>query len=84
MKNVFKKPDTLRSKRPQHQYNLAVPRPNYYEFGTKCLTSLRPKVCNSLPVHIKSAEIFEVFKKIIKTWDGEMCKCRIGTYDKNH
>ena len=77
MKNVFKKPDTLRSKRPQHQYNLAVPRPNYYEFGTKCLTSLRPKVFNSLPVHIKSAEIFE-------TWDGEMCKCRIGTYDKNY
>ena len=67
MKNDFKKSDTLRSKRTQHQNNLIVPRPNYYEFGTKSLTSLGPKIWNSLPVHIKSAETFEVFKKTHQT-----------------
>ena len=36
------------------------------------LASLKPKIWNSLPVGIKSAETFEVFKKLIKTWDGEM------------
>ena len=71
------------SKRMQHQNNLIVPRPNYYEFGTKSLTFLGPKIWNSLPVNSKSAEMFEVFKKLIKTWDEEMCKCRMSTY-KNH
>ena len=71
------------SKRMQHQNNLIVPRPNYYEFGTKSLTFFVPKIWNSLPVNSKSAETFEVFKKLIKTWDEEMCKCRMGTY-KNH
>ena len=40
MKNAFKKSDTLRSKRPHHQYNLIVPRPNYYEFNTTILTAI--------------------------------------------
>ena len=55
-KNVFKKSDTI-----QHPNNHIVPRPNYYELGTKSLTSLGPKIVNSLPVNIKSAETFEVF-----------------------
>ena len=64
MKNLFKKSDTLRSKRTQHQNNLVVPRP---DFNTKSLAFLGPKIWNSLPVNIKSAETFEVFKKLIKT-----------------
>ena len=84
MKNVFKKSDTSRSKRTQHQNNLIVPRPNYYEFGTESFTSLGSKIWNSLPVNIKSAEMFEVFKKYIKTCEREMCKCRMCTYNKNH
>ena len=83
MKNVFKKSDTIRSKQTQHQNNLIVLRPNYYEFGTKCLISLGPKIWDSLPVNITSAEMSEVFKKLIKIWNREMCKCRMCTY-KNH
>ena len=67
MKNAFKKSDTLRLKRPHHQYNLIVPRTNYYEFSTTILTSIGPKIWNSFPVNIKFAETFEVFKKLIKT-----------------
>ena len=44
MKNVFKKSDTLRSKRMQHQNNLIVPRPNHYEFGAKNLASPGSKI----------------------------------------
>ena len=29
-------------------------------------------------------EILFLLKKLIKTWDGEMCKCRMFTYNKNH
>ena len=64
MKNLFKKSDTLRSKRTQHQNNLVVFRP---EVNTKSLAFLGPNIWNSLPVNIKSAETFEVFKKLIKT-----------------
>ena len=67
MKNVFKKSDTIRSKQMQPQNNFIVPQSSYYEFGTKSLTSLGPKIWNSLSVNIKSAETFEVFKKLIKT-----------------
>ena len=67
----------------QHQNKLIVPQPNYYEFDTKSLTSLGPKIWNSPLVNIKSVETFEVFKKLIKTWDREMCNCRMCTY-KNH
>ena len=72
MKNFFKKSDTLSSKRMQHQNNLIVPRPNYFEFDAKILTSLGSKIWNSLPVNIKSAETFEGLKKLFKTLDGAM------------
>ena len=52
----------------QHQNNLSVPQPNYYEFGTKSLASFGPKVWDSLPINIRSAETFKVFKKLIKHW----------------
>ena len=84
MKNAFKKSDTLRLKRPHHQYNLIVLRTNYYEFSTTILTSIGPKIWNSFPVNIKFAETFVVFKKLIKTRDGEMYKCCMCTCNKNH
>ena len=83
MKNVIKKSDILRSKRTQHQNNLCVPRPNYYEFGTKSLASFERKIQNSLPVNIKSSETFELFKKLIQIWDGEMCNCHMCTYNRS-
>ena len=51
-KNVFNKSDTLRSKRTQHQNSLIVPRPSYYEFGTKSLAALEPHIWNSRSVDI--------------------------------
>ena len=83
MKNVFKKSGTLRSKQTQHQNNLSVLRSNCYGFGTKSLASFGPKTWDSLPVNINSAETSEVFKKLIKTCDGETCKCHMCTYNKN-
>ena len=43
-----------------------MPLPHYYDFDTKSLASLGPKIWNSLPVNIKSAETFKVFKKLSK------------------
>ena len=44
---------------------------------TQILASLGPKIWNS--VNIKSTETFEEFKNFIKTWDDEICKCRVRT-----
>ena len=75
MKNIFVKSDSSRSRRLHHQNNLVVPRPNYSKFGAKSLKVLGPKIWNSLPAKIKSAETFLLFKKLINTWNGETCKC---------
>ena len=47
---------------------------------TQILASLGPKIWNS----VKSTETFEEFKNFIKTWDDEICKCRMCIYNKNH
>ena len=35
-------------------------------------------------VNIMPTEALEMFKKLIKTWDGEMRKCHKCSYNKNH
>ena len=75
MKNVFKKSDTFRSKRTQHQNNLIVPRPNYYEFGAKSLASLGSKIRNPLPVNFTSVETFEVLKKTCQNMERRNAIC---------
>ena len=49
----------------QHQNNLSVPQPNYYEFDKKRLASFGPNIWDSVSINIKSAETFKVFKKLI-------------------
>ena len=55
--------------------------PNYYEIGTKSLASFEPKIWDSPPAKIKSAETFKVFKKRIKTKDGKIRRCGMCTYN---
>ena len=64
-------------------YNL--PDPNKIEqhkvdtttFGLKSLKYSGASLWNKLPTDIKGQVDFEIFKKLIKTWEGPSCKCGI-------
>ena len=75
IKDIFQPNITNRPVRTQQQNNLKTPKANQITFGTNSLTSLGPKIWNSLPGHIKSSENLEHFKKVIRNWDGEKCTC---------
>ena len=75
MKDIFIRQTNTRVRRKQNENNLIVPRKNTVRFGTNSLSSLGPKIWNSLPSHIKSAKDLDAFKKLIKVWDGISCKC---------
>ena len=45
--------------------NLNVPVVHQVTYGTKSLKSFGPKIWNSLPHHVKSAENLEAFKKLL-------------------
>ena len=75
VKDIFQPNITNRPVRTQQQNNLKTPNANQITFGTSSLTSLGPKIWNSLPGHIKSSENLEHFKKVIRNWDGEKCTC---------
>ena len=47
------------------------------KYGTKRLRNLAPKIWNSLPLRIKTADNLDILKDLIKTWDGASCKCNI-------
>ena len=62
MKNIFR---INESKRPVRSKN-----------DTNSLSSLGPKIWNSLPYHLKYSKIISTFyKQMIKKWDGYKCQC---------
>ena len=63
--------------REQYKLNLSILRKRQVTFGTKSLESLGPKIWNNLPYHIKSAENLNVFKNLIKKWNGSSCSCNV-------
>ena len=80
MKDIFIRQDTIRQRRKQNENNLKVPRKNTVKFGANSLSSLGPKIWNSLPSHIKNAKNLDTFKTLIKVWDGIKCKCNFCSF----
>ena len=66
MKNIFS-PKTNAKVRPN---NIIVKAHNSANNGDKSLTTLGPKIWNSLPKHIKSENSYLKFKEYIETWFG--------------
>ena len=73
MKNIFS-PKTDARVRPN---NIIVKAHNSATYGDKSLTTLGPKIWNSLPEHIKSENSYLKFKEYIETWFGPNCRCNI-------
>ena len=80
MKEIFELRLCSRPVREQYKLNLNILRRRQVTFGTKSLESLGPKIWNNLPYHIKSAENLNVFKNLIKKWNGSSCSCNVCTY----
>ena len=75
MNDIFKLKVNNREVRDKYKLNLDIPKWNQKTFGYKSLKVLGPKIWNSLPYHIKSSENLEVFKNLLKNWNGSSCKC---------
>ena len=59
----------------KYKLNLNIAIVNQVNYGTKSLRSFGPKIWNSLSHHIKTAENWETFKKIVNNWNGVSCNC---------
>ena len=70
MRENFETRKTKRAVSERYKINLEIPRVNQTSFGTKSFRFYGPKIWNSLPYHIKSAEILLCFKNVIKSWNG--------------
>ena len=75
MKDIFRIKESKRPVRSNNANNLEVKLTKTVTFGTNSLSSLGPKVWNSLPYHLKYSESISTFKQMIKKWDGYKCQC---------
>ena len=73
MKQIFQLRETNRTVRNQYKINFNVPKVNQVSYGEKSLRYYGPKICNSLPFHVKASENLKSFKDIIKNWNGRRC-----------
>ena len=75
MQELFKPRETNRNVCNKYKLNLNIPVVNQVTYDTKNLRSFGPKIWNSLPDHVKSAENLETFKIIINNCNGVSCNC---------
>ena len=61
--------------------NLYIPKVNQIKFGYRSYTFEAPSIWNSLPLEIRKASNFPMFKKLIKTWEGPSCRCNLCAYN---
>ena len=76
MKNIFRIKESNRPVRSNNANNLEVKITKTITFVTNSLSSLGPKIWNSLPYHLRySSKSISRFKQMIKKWDGCKCQC---------
>ena len=55
--------------------DLYVPKVNQVKFGYRSYTFEAPSVWNTLPLEIRKADNYKLFKKLISSWTGPTCRC---------
>ena len=65
--------------REKCKFNLEISSSNQVTFGTRGLRIQGPKVCNSLPYHIKLVEKLKILTIVVKFWDRRTCSCNVGS-----
>ena len=79
MKDIFVKnenPYDLRDN-SRHNNDLENPRFKAFTYGECSLRVLGPNIWNALPIELKNSESLFTFKKLIKTWEGPRCTCKM-------
>ena len=71
---------SFRNRNLRRPHDLYIPRVNQIKFGYRSYRFEAPSVWNSLPIEIRLAENFSLFKKLIKYWEGPMCRCNFCRY----
>ena len=61
----------------RHTNDLENPRFRAFTYGQCSLRILGPKVWNALSIELKNCKSLNMFKKLIKTWDGPRCSCKM-------
>ena len=77
MRDIFQFVENNRPVRSYNLNNLSFPKKRSHRFGTNSLTALGPKIWNNLPAHMKASENLEIFKKMMKKWNGINCCCEV-------
>ena len=70
----------FRSNPSRRPLDLYIPRVNQVTFGYRSYTFEAPSLWNSLPLEIRTAETFPLFKSLMKTWTGPNCRCMACKY----
>ena len=76
--DIFDKTDPLK---------LHVLQPRTTSSGIRSFRYQGAKIWNSLPVEFKQAPNIQMFKRLIKTWEGPKCTCtycKSNLYETNH
>ena len=81
MNNIFKFKINGREVRDKYKLNLDIPKWNQRTFGYKNLKVVGPRICNNLPYHVISSHNLDTFKNLLKSWDGNLCKCNLCKND---
>ena len=76
MKNIFNFSPQCTHKK----HDIFVHRRKTANYGDKSLKSVGPHIWNSLPDEIKATTSLSIFKKFIKNWFGQKCKCKLCSF----
>ena len=79
MKDIFTKnesPYNLRNN-SRHENDLEIYKFKAFTYGECSLRNLGPFIWNALPTELKNAKSLFSFKKLINTWDGLNCSCKL-------
>ena len=60
-----------------HKNDLKIQNFKAFTYGECSLRVLGPSIWNALPTDFKDSKSLIVFKKLIKTWDGPVCHCKM-------
>ena len=79
MKNIFVKNNQTYNLRDnsRHANDLELQTFKGFTYGACSLKVLGPKIWNALPTAFKNSISLFAFKKLIKTWDGPVCDCKM-------
>ena len=79
MKDIFEKNQNTYNLRDNSRHENDLKNQNFkaFTYGECSLRVLGPSIWNALPTNFKNSNSLFTFKKLIKTWDGPVCNCKM-------